>query len=105
MSISQKKVVFYPDIQDLHNEDEDLFYGFVQRDFGDPFKGENIDPEKVIYKCPDFGFNNLLNFNDPVEERKKMKSGLSNNWKYVMDFAQMEPRFERVRNYITFVNE
>lgn len=34
-----------------------------------------------------------------------MKNGMSNNWKYVMDFAQMEPRFERVRNYITYVNE
>lgn len=34
-----------------------------------------------------------------------MKGGMSNNWKYVMDFAQMEPRFERVSNYITFVNE
>ena len=34
-----------------------------------------------------------------------MKNGMSNNWKYVMDFAQLEPRYERVRNYITFVNE
>ena len=58
-----------------------------------------------MFKCPDFGFDNLLNFNDPIEEKKKMKNGMSNNWKYVMDFAQMEPRFERVRNYITFVNE
>ena len=77
----------------------------MQRDFGDPFKGKAINPENTEYKSPDFGFNNHLNFEDPDEEKLKTYGGFSNNWKYVMDFAERAPRFERVRNYISYVNE
>ena len=104
MTVPQKKAVFFKDIADLQRDDE-MIYGFMQRDFGDPFKGQSINPENTEYKNPDFGFNNHLNFEDPNEERLKTYGGLSNNWRYVMDFAERAPRFERVRNYINHVNE
>ena len=45
------------------NKDEVLFE-FNKRDFGDPFKGEGVDPENTKYKSPDFGFNNYIKFDD-----------------------------------------
>ena len=38
MTVPQKKAVFFKDIADLQRDDE-MIYGFMQRDFGDPFKG------------------------------------------------------------------
>jgi len=37
-------------------------FKFLQQDFGDPFKGEVIEPDNVEFSAPDFGFNNDLIF-------------------------------------------
>ena len=34
-----------------------------------------------------------------------MYLGRSVNWKHVMDFATTKPKCERVKNYISFINE
>ena len=70
------------------------------QDFGDPFDGKPIDPDKMEFQSPDFGFNNHLIFEDNSGHCGKYSS----NWKYIMDYATLFPRFERVTNYITFVN-
>ena len=85
-------------------EDEVLFE-FNKRDFGDPFRGEGVDPENTKYKSPDFGFNNFIKFDDQKAMQETMYRGLSVNWKHVMDFAATKPKCERVKNYISFINE
>ena len=37
--------------------------------------------------------------------QENMYRGLSVNWKHVMDFAATNPKCERVKNYISFINE
>ena len=37
--------------------------------------------------------------------QENMYRGLSVNWKHVMDFAATKPKCERVKNYISFINE
>ena len=53
------------------------------------------------FQNPDFGFNNDLIF----EDNSQAFSKYSSNWKYIMDQITLFPRFERVKNYIQFVNE
>ena len=67
---------------------------------GDPFEGKEIDPDNVTFQNPDFGFNNDLIFEDSSNYGK-----FSSNWKYIMDYTTLFPRFERVSNYIQHVNE
>lgn len=62
-NIHQKKVIFYPDMAKVSKEDAMLFQ-FLQKDYGDPFDGEEIDPDTVEYQSPDFGFDNYLNFEE-----------------------------------------
>lgn len=78
-----------------------LLYKFLVKDFGDPFKEAVIEPEDQEYAAPDFGFNNELIF----EDKGQSLGGYSQYWKYFMDYASPFPRFERVKNYIQFVNE
>ena len=82
------------------SKSDELLFKFLQKDFGDPFMGEPIDPDQMDYSCPDFGFDNYMIFDD------KSKVGLfSSLWKYLMDYAAPFPRYERLKNYIEFVNE
>ena len=61
-NLAQKKVLLYPDMAKIYQEDSFL-YAFLGRDYGDPFKGQTIvDPDKMEYSNPDFGFDNFLNF-------------------------------------------
>lgn len=46
---------------------------------------------------PDFGFNDYLTFEQP-------SSGGSHSWKKFMDCFAIVPKYERVKNYIEFVN-
>lgn len=78
-----------------------LLYRFLKKDYGDPFNGEVIEPETQEFAAPDFGFNNELIF----EDKNVSHGGYSSYWKYFMDYASPFPRFERVKNYVQFVNE
>jgi len=81
------------------SKEDALLFQFLQKDFGDPFKGEAIEPDRVEYGAPDFGFNNRLIFDSapptPVEP-----GSYSGNWKYLMDYSSPFPKFERLKNYI-----
>ena len=92
--LHQKKVVFYPDMAQVAENDK-LLYQFLQKDYGDPFEGKAIDPDVIDYQCPDFGFDNDLIF-----EEKDPSSQFSSNWRYFMDYSSPFPRFERLKNYI-----
>ena len=98
--IHQKKVMFYPDIARMKQHDKNL-YDFLKKDFGDPFGGKMIDPDDVDFQSPDFGFNNDLIFEDNSNDGTQQ---YSSNWKYIMDYAMPFPKFQRVSNYIQFVN-
>ena len=84
----------------MKNINEELF-NFLQKDYGDPFKGKAIDPDMVEFNSPDFGFDNELMF----EEKNDGIGNYSSNWKYFMDYTKKNPRFERVNNYIKYVIE
>ena len=96
---AQKKVKFYPDMAIIAKQDR-LLYKFIQKDYGDPFLGKAIDPDDVEFNAPDFGFNNYLVFDEKTEEGM-----YSPNWKYFMDYQNPFPKFQRLQNYIQFVNE
>lgn len=100
---NEKKVIFFPDLAELCKKD--LVLGkFLAQDSADPFKGQPIDPDNIEYQCPDFGFENHLNF-ALDDEDEQLKGNFSGNWKFLMDYASPFPRFERLKNYIQFVNE
>lgn len=92
--------MFYPDMADVLKSDRQLFE-FLQQDSGDPFEGKEIDPDNMTFQNPDFGFNNSLIFEDITPNNGKYSS----SWKYIMDYTTLFPRFERVTNYIQFVNQ
>lgn len=48
ISINKKKVKFYPEMARVSKEDA-LLFQFLQKDYGDPFKGEVIDPDNMDY--------------------------------------------------------
>ena len=75
-----------------------LLYEFLQKDYGDPFK-HNKDPNEYKYKSPDFGFDNDMTF-------EENDGNVSRWWRYFLDLLQNQfPKFERIKNYIDFVNE
>ena len=51
------------------------------------------------FTFPDFGFNNELEF----EERDD--DGAVLGWRRFMDCVSMAPKYERVQNYIGFIND
>ena len=51
------------------------------------------------------GSVNFIKFDDQKAMQENMYRGLSVNWKHVMDFAATKPQYERVKNYISFINE
>ena len=63
ISIDQKKIKFYPELAKFSKSDE-LLFKFLSKDYGDPFKGQSIDPDVMDYQSPDFGFNNYMIFDD-----------------------------------------
>lgn len=58
-----KRVKFYPDMAKVSQEDA-LLFAFMKKDHGCPFKGKNIDVDKMDFACPDFGFDNFLTFDE-----------------------------------------
>ena len=104
-SLQQKKVIFYPDMADVNKKNK-MLYSFLQKDYGDPFGDAKIDPDQVDHQNPDFGFNNYLIFEG---ESKGIARGdgtnFSNSWKFFMDYTAFEPKYERLKHYIEFINE
>ena len=84
-------------------QEDHYLYSFLGRDYGDPFKGQIImDPDKMEYSSPDFGFDNFLCF-DNVKESKP--GDFSSGWRLLQDYSSPFPRYERLKNYINCVNE
>ena len=46
------------------SKEDAILFQFLQKDYGDPFEGADIDPDSVEYQSPDFGFDNYLNFEE-----------------------------------------
>jgi hypothetical protein len=60
---------------------------------------DKLDPDNMEFTFPDFGFNNELEF----EERDD--DGAVLGWRRFMDCVSMAPKYERVQNYISFIND
>ena len=96
---TEKKLRFFPE---LHNRDKYITEFFAGQE-GHKFDGP-LDPDKVHYSAPDFGFNNALTFEDDDEFEVEGDDGNA-GWRKFMDCVSMFPRFQRVQNYIGFINE
>jgi len=59
-----------------------------------------LDPDKIGFKQPDFGFNGELDF----EALGANYSNERSNWLKFMNCVSMFPKHERVKNYIDFCN-
>ena len=77
-----------------------LLYKFLGKDYGDPFKDKDIDPDDMNYQSPDFGFDDHMVF-----EEEPQTGSYSHGWKCIGDYVSRYSRFERVVNYIKFVNK
>lgn len=59
---------------------------------------ERLNVDEIGYQMPDFGFN--YNFSFVLEDEKLQGAG----WRKFMDCVSIFPKYERVKNYIDFVN-
>lgn len=53
---------------------------------------QDLDPEKRKFNCPDFGFNDELNFTKTNDQ--------STIWNMLYDYIKIDPKYERLRNII-----
>lgn len=60
---------------------------------------DKLDPDSMEFTFPDFGFNNELEFEEGDEY------GAVFGWRKFMDCVAIEPKYERVQNYISFIND
>lgn len=60
---------------------------------------DKLDPDSMDYTFPDFGFNNELEFEEGDED------GAVFGWRKFMDCVAIDPKYERVQNYISFIND
>jgi hypothetical protein len=60
---------------------------------------ERLDPDNIPFSQPDFGFDYDFEFNDAAAN-----GGAEQYWKQLTNLVSLYPRYERVKNYIDFVN-
>ena len=60
---------------------------------------DKLDPDSMEFTFPDFGFNNELEFEEGDED------GAVFGWRKFMDCVAIDPKYERVQNYISFIND
>jgi hypothetical protein len=60
---------------------------------------DKLDPDSMDFTFPDFGFNNELEFEEGDED------GAVFGWRKFMDCVAIDPKYERVQNYISFIND
>ena len=54
---------------------------------------QDLDPEKREFNCPDFGFNDELNFTKSQEQQIGI-------WMMLYDYIKIHPKYERLRNIL-----
>lgn len=90
------------------SEDKIITEFFANRETNALKNETRLDPDSMPFAIPDFGFNNELSFND-LYYSNMASEGMAFEgfigWKKFMDCVSMYPRYERVQNYIQFVNE
>jgi len=57
-----------------------------------------LDPAEIGYGYPDFGYNMEFDYNIPEEEFE------GSGWRRFMSAISPNPKNERIKNYIEFVN-
>ena len=60
---------------------------------------DKLDPDNIGFNQPDFGFDYDFDFEE------NQSSGAQRGWKRFMDTMSIFPKYERVKNYIDFVNQ
>ena len=79
--------------------DEFLTEFLVTKEGNKSLGDTKLDPDDVGYSQPDFGFNYDLDF-EQVKDNEVSGAG----WRRFMDCVSVSPKYERVKNYIDFVN-
>lgn len=59
---------------------------------------DKLDPAEIGYGYPDFGYNMEFDYNIPEEEFE------GSGWRKFMQAISPNPKNERIKNYIEFVN-
>jgi hypothetical protein len=80
--------------------DEYLTEFMVTRNGNKNLLKDKLDPDEIGFSQPDFGYNYDLDFDQ--EKDPQIDGG---GWSRFMDCVSLTPRYERVRNYIEFVNQ
>lgn len=95
-SAAQKKMTFFPN---TFSKDEFLAEFMVSKK-GNPLITDcKLDPDNLGFPQPDFGFDYDFDFDE---------NSLTDNargWKRFMDTMSVFPKYERIKNYIDFVNQ
>ena len=61
---------------------------------------DKLDPDTIEFTSPDFGFNNPLQFENELDPTDPDMNG----WRKLMDCIATYPKYQRLHNYIQFVN-
>lgn len=65
---------------------------------------QKIDPDEIGYAQPDFGFDTQLSF-DYFDNQSEDQDFQGTGWNKFKDCVSMFPKYERVKNYINFINQ
>ena len=96
---AQKKLKYYPRPKYLKKADHLLTEFLVSKNGNPVLSTERLDPDSLGFNQPDFGFDYDFDFDDA------QTTGSQRGWQRFMDTLAVFPKYERVKNYIDFVNQ
>lgn len=99
MKNAAKKLQFYPE---WSTNDEYVTEFLCSRDGNPRLTDTNLDPDIIKYSYPDFGYDGILSFSENEDSDEGYKGS---GWRKFMDCVSIQPKFERVKQYINFVNQ
>ena len=91
---ADKMLKYYPELFSKDLLVTEFACGYRGKKFMD-----KLDPDSMDYTFPDFGFNNELELEEGDED------GAVFGWRKFMDCVAIDPKYERVQNYISFIND
>jgi hypothetical protein len=89
-----KMLKYFPELKDK----DEYITEFTVDQNRSKINKHTLNPDKIPFRHPDFGFNDYMTFKE--EDNEPNDKG----WKRFMDSVSMFPQFERVKNYIDFIH-
>lgn len=99
MHEATNKLKFYPE----WSKNDSYLTEFLCSKNGNPeLVDTRLDPDDIKCSYPDFGYDQILSFSGDENDEDAYKGS---GWRRFMDCVSVNPKFERVRNYVNFVNQ